>query len=159
MAGASYELYQRRWLMLALGFAINFVIFTIQQPLTPSAWAAAHYLDVSLEAIHWLKYAWSLAAVVAALPTLWIVERFGLKAAGVFATLHFLVGTILRASERGVSMQQDQKESTSAYVLVLIGSILAGAGAISMQSLTTFIAASWFDDTGRGFANTLVRYF
>ena len=154
---ATYQLHSWRWVMLVMGFYVNFVVWTVEQPFTPSASFAASYLGVSVTAIHWLKYAWSLAAVVSALPGLWLVEKLGLRKAGCVSALTLLLGVALRGTELGVATSAGVKESSAAYSLVLIGSIVAAVAVIPIQAMTTFIAASWFDDGWRGLANTLVR--
>jgi hypothetical protein len=151
-----YHLYGRRWLMLLLGLIINFSVIAVEQPLTPSASVAARYLGVSIGAIHWLKYAWSITAAVTAIPGLLLLERVGLRKTGVLCTVALLVGVSLRCAELATSAKAGQK-STWAYTWVLLGSIVGSIGVIPIQSATTFISASWFDDAQRGLANTLVR--
>jgi hypothetical protein len=154
-----YRVYGRRWLMLLLGFVINFVLIVVEQPFTPSASVAARHLGVSVANIHWLKYAWSIPAVASALPGLFAVEKLGLQRTGLIHASLLIVGVSLRCGMLAVSIHKStSKSSVIAYVWVVLGSVVASLGAIPMQASTTYIAASWFDDNGRGFANTLVRH-
>jgi Major Facilitator Superfamily len=143
--------------MLLLGFIINFIVLSIEQPLTPSATIASRYLGVSVSAIHWLKYAWSLAAVVGAIPGLLAVERAGLRKAGFVCACALLLGASLRLGELGTATRSNTKSGQAAYNWLLAGSVASGLLTVPMQAMTTFVAASWFDDGQRGLANTLVR--
>ena len=154
-----YRLYGARWLMVALAFYINFAVMAVEQPLTPNASIASRYLGVSVSAIHWLKYAWSLAAVAGALPGLFLVEKIGLKKFSFLSAVLLVVGCGLRCGELNVATlaERSGQKDSSAFVLILVGSIVAAIAVIPLQAMTTLIAASWFDDGQRGLANTLVR--
>jgi hypothetical protein len=144
--------------MLLVGFLINFSLIAVEQPFTPSASVAAEHLGVTVANIHWLKYAWSLPAVAAAIPGLFAVENLGLRKSGVLYAFLLIVGVSLRCGVLAVSVRSNgSKSSVMAYAWAVLGSVVASLGAIPIQASTTYIAASWFDDNGRGFANTLVR--
>ena len=152
-----YQTYGSRWWMLLLGFVINFALFALEQPLTPSASVAAARLGVATSAIHWLKYAWSITAVLAGIPGLLLMERRGLRWTAALATGALLLGSALRTVERAIRVGDDGAQGSGAFGWLLIGSIVASLGVIPIQASTTLIAASWFDDEQRGLANTLVR--
>lgn len=153
----SYKVYRSRWLMLVLGCFIVFVVMAVEQPFTPSSINAARYLGVSITAVHWLKYAWSLAAVLGAVPGMILVERQGVRKAGLLFVFSLVLGVAVRLGELGTATSANRRTSNAAYIWLLAGSIVAGIFVVPLLALTTFVAASWFDDGQRGLANTLVR--
>jgi MFS family permease len=144
--------------MVLIGFVINAALWTVSQPFVPNASVAATYLRVSVSEIHWLSYAWSVAAALGMLPGLWLVENIGLRKVATCCVSTMVLGVSLRCAMYSYTSGPERvKESVIPYIWILLGNVVAAVGAVPIQASTTLIAATWFADDKRGLANTLVR--
>jgi MFS family permease len=159
MEETHFQQNSRRWIVLAGGFLMNCGLFAVSAPLALNAPVAAAYLGVSVHAVHWLSYAWAIAAAASALPAAWLLERAGLKQGCMLSAAVVLMGSCIRliALAAGGSEDGDSNSSGLAYACLLAGSIAAALGAVPLQASTALIAASWFSEESRGLADTLVR--
>jgi MFS transporter, FLVCR family, MFS-domain-containing protein 7 len=156
-----YVQYRKRWLILAIVFLQNFVLQIIFITFAPVATSAAHFFNVSTSAINWLVLVWLVLAVPCTFLSGWSFHKLGLRTSLLIAGAMVVVGTAVRILSLTVdvssSLGGSQKDSTAAYSLVLVGTIVVASSQPIILASTTQVAAAWFSERQRGLANTLVR--
>lgn len=159
-------LFARRWLVLAIGFIINFALWSVAHPfVVPSP--AGRWLcpnePIPVLKTRFISYAWFMSAIVGSVPGLWIMKRLGLRKALTIAVSAMVLGVSLRCvlfafqSMAEASDNGEQSCSRAAYWWILGGNCLAALGAVPIQTSVVVIAASWFPASQFGLATTLVR--
>lgn len=154
-----YTVFRQRWLILIVGFLINCSLWTVALPFAASS--AATYLCVAVSGIHWISYAFFFAAIVGALPGLWLIQHLGLRKALTIAVSALVLGVSMRClafASDDVASRPRSRCSTAAYIWIISGNSLAALGAVPIQASTTMISATWFSYKERGLASTLVRF-
>lgn len=156
----TYKQYPQRWRMLATIFFANLVLQSIFMTFAPIATAASHFYNVDLTAINWLALVWPAIFIPASLVSSWSYHKYGLRVNMLAAGIMMAVGTCLRLLSLAVPIVNadllSQKDNRGAYTAVLIGTMLVAIVQPVVLSSTTLVAASWFSESQRGMANTLV---
>eukprot|EP00892_Ulva_mutabilis_P012065 jgi/Ulvmu1/9230/UM005_0330.1 len=156
----TYKQYPQRWRMLATIFFANLVLQSIFITFAPIATAASQFYNVDLTAINWLALVWPAMFIPASLVSSWSYHKYGLRVNMLAAGIMMAVGTCLRLLSLAVPIVRadvlSQKDNRGAYTAVLIGTMLVALVQPVVLSSTTLVAASWFSESQRGLANTLM---
>lgn len=162
-----HELFARRWLVLIVGFVINFALWTVAHPFailpsTAGRWLCPHQ-PVGVAVTRFVSYAWLLSAIAGSLPGLWLMKHLRLRKALTISVSCLVLGVSLRCVLFAVqgtaeeSVNGDISCSRAAYWWILSGNCLAALGAVPIQASVVVIAATWFPASQFGLATTLVR--
>ena len=161
-----HVLFARRWLVLLVGFIINFALWSVAHPFvvpsTAGRWLCPEQ-PVPVTKTRFVSYAWFIAAIAGSLPGLWLMKHLGLRKALTICVSCMVLGVSLRCVLFAVQGTADETEnggsscSRAAYWWILSGNSLAGLGAVPIQASVVVIAATWFPASQFGLATTLVR--
>lgn len=161
-----YVLFARRWLVLIIGFIINFALWSVAHPFvvpsTAGRWLCPNQ-PVSVTETRFISYAWFMSAIIGCLPGLWLMKHLGLRKALTICVSCMVLGVSLRCvlfAAHGMdddSGTADSACSMSAYWWILGGNCVAALGAVPIQASVVMIAATWFPASQFGLATTLVR--
>lgn len=162
----TYKLFARRWLVLAIGFIINFALWSVAHPFivpsTAGIWLCASD-PIPVIQTRFVSYAWFIASIVGSLPGLWLMKHVGLRKALTISVSFMVLGVSLRCvvfAAQGMAREPETGISTcskSAYWWILGGNCLAALGAVPIQASVATLAATWFPASQFGMAATLVR--
>ena len=131
---------------------------------------AACYYDVSLFWINTLSWVFMLVYLLGFIPTIWFLNRYGLKLTGVVAACANAVGAWLRFAGTG-PWEKGQKLLVCLYYicllflfsagpeyfwLVLTGNTVASVGNLLEWGAGSYLAGLWFPPGERAFATAAI---
>ena len=139
-----YRVYKRRFLGLLELIALNIAISWCWLTYAPVSTTSAQFFDVSVSAVNWLSTTFLFAFAVATPATIYVLNKYGPKAAIVVAATLTLVGSWVRyAGVRG-SVSGEGK-----FGVVMFGQILVGFAQPFVLSAPTRYSDVWFSEKGR----------
>jgi MFS family permease len=137
-----YRLYKRRFIGLAQLILVNIIVSWNWLTFAATSNKSARFFQTTETEINWLGTAFLFAFPVVSLPTIWVLNRYGVKTSMVVSSVLVLVGNWTRYL--GCVVHDEAR-----YPLVMLGQIIIGTAQPFVLAAPTRYSNVWFSDTGR----------
>ncbi|XP_033633355.1 solute carrier family 49 member A3-like [Asterias rubens] len=145
-----YVAYRSRWYVIATLAALNFsnamawICFAAITNIT------AVYYNVTPDDVNWLSLIYLIVTVPFGFLASWVLDTFGIRTGMLIGSWVNLLGIILRFFSTLPAVPEDSR-----FTVVMCGQGLAALAQPFLLFTPTKLAAVWFPDNQRAFANTL----
>ncbi|XP_077201707.1 LOW QUALITY PROTEIN: solute carrier family 49 member A3 [Paroedura picta] len=149
--GDGFQVYRRRWLVLAAVCLLNCSNAMLWLSFAPVADKTSEYFDITLDMVNWLALVYLVISIPFGLVAIWMLDTFGLKCVVILCAWLNMAGSIVRV----LSVINVLSLGSLNVVYLLVGQCLCAMAQPLIVFAPTKLAALWFPDHQRATANMI----